>query len=172
MRLRILASTTLALSAVAVAACSGAVPTPTPAAPQITAAPPTDAATTTPSSPTSSVAGPSGATIEAMSVGGMGTILVAGSNGMTVYTFAKDVKGSGTSACTGGCIARWPALTVTAGTKPIAGSGVTGSLGTIKRSDDGTLQVTYNGLPLYFFTGDSAPGDTNGVYPSWEAVKL
>ena len=99
----------------------------------------------------------------------MGTILV-GATGMTVYTFAKDVKGSGTSACTGTCIARWPALTVPAGTKPVAGSGATGTLGTIKRSDDGTLQVTYNGLPLYFFSGDSAPGDTFGVYTNWAAV--
>ena len=36
---------------------------------------------------------------------------------------------------------------------------------------DGTLQVTYNGLPLYFFKNDQAPGDANGVYENWEAVK-
>ena len=40
---------------------------------------------------------------------------------------------------------------------------MTGKLGTITR-DDGTLQVTYNGLPLYFFKNDKAPGDANGVY--------
>ena len=35
-----------------------------------------------------------------------------------------------------------------------------------------SLQVTYNGLPLYFFSGDSAPGDANGIYPGWQAVVL
>ena len=35
----------------------------------------------------------------------------------------------------------------------------------------GTIQVTYNGLPLYFFSGDKAPGDSKGVYTNWEAVK-
>ena len=33
-------------------------------------------------------------------------------------------------------------------------------------------QVTYNGKPLYFFSKDTAPGDTNGIYPNWEAVVL
>ncbi len=89
---------------------------------------------------------------------------------MTVYTFTKDAKDSGTSACTGGCITKWPALTVAAGETPKGGTGVSGTLATITR-DDGTLQVTYNGLPLYFFANDKAPGDANGVYENWEAVK-
>jgi predicted lipoprotein with Yx(FWY)xxD motif len=46
---------------------------------------------------------------------------------------------------------------------------VTGTLATITR-DDGSLQVTYNGLPLYFFSGDQAAGDAKGVYTNWEAV--
>lgn len=148
------------------AACSsgtGATSAPTTAA----------AATTAPSAAASagSSAAASGATVEAKPVGSIGTVLVAGSNGMTVYTFTKDVKDSGTSACTGGCIAKWPALTVAAGATPAAGDGVTGKLATITRPDDGTLQVTYNGLPLYFFANDKAPGDANGVYENWEAVK-
>ena len=97
-------------------------------------------------------------------------MLVAGSNGLTVYNFTKDTKDSGKSACSGACLETWPALTVPAGGTPTAGAGVTGKLGTITR-DDGTLQVTYNGLPLYFFKNDKAPGDTNGVYENWEAVK-
>jgi predicted lipoprotein with Yx(FWY)xxD motif len=44
-------------------------------------------------------------------------------------------------------------------------------LGTFTRTDNGTLQVTYNGLPLYFYSGDRAPGDTNGNYPGWNPVK-
>jgi len=112
----------------------------------------------------------SGATVEAKPVGSIGTVLVAGANGMTVYNFTKDVKDSGSSNCTGSCITTWPALTVASGAKPSAGAGVSGKLGTIKR-DDGTTQVTYNGLPLYFFANDHAPGDANGVYQFWEAVK-
>ena len=89
---------------------------------------------------------------------------------MTVYIFTKDVKDSGKSACSGDCLATWPALTVAAGATPTGGTGVTGKLGTITR-DDGTLQVTYNGLPLYYFKNDKAPGDANGIYTGWEAVK-
>jgi predicted lipoprotein with Yx(FWY)xxD motif len=110
------------------------------------------------------------ATVIAKAIGSQ-TVLVAGSNGMTVYTFTNDTSGSGKSACSGGCLTKWPALTVAAGTAPTAGDGVTGALATITRADDGTLQVTYNGLPLYFFSGDKAPGDTNGSYPNWNLVK-
>jgi predicted lipoprotein with Yx(FWY)xxD motif len=42
-----------------------------------------------------------------------------------------------------------------------AGAGVTGKLGTIKRSD-GSTQATYNGHPLYTYVGDSAPGQAKG----------
>ena len=104
----------------------------------------------------------------AKAAGGSGTVLVAGSNGMTVYTFSSDTANSGKSACSGGCATTWPAVTAT-GT-PTAGDGAKGTLGTIKR-DDGSTQVTYNGLPLYFFSGDHAPGDTNGSYPGWNLVK-
>jgi predicted lipoprotein with Yx(FWY)xxD motif len=111
-----------------------------------------------------------GSTVEATPVGSIGTVLVAGSNKMTVYIFTQDVKDSGKSACSGDCLKAWPALTVPAGGTPTGGTGVTGTLGTITR-DDGTLQVTYNGLPLYFFANDKAPGDAAGVYENWEAVK-
>jgi len=105
-------------------------------------------------------------------IGAHGMLLVASSNGMTVYTFDKDVAGSGTSVCTGGCLTTWPALTVAAGATPSGGAGVTGTLGTITRSDTGVAQVTYDGKPLYFFAHDTAPGDTNGIYPNWQAVVL
>lgn len=118
----------------------------------------------------SSAAAASGTTVEAKTAGSAGTVLVAGSNGMTVYTFSMDTANSGTSNCTGGCASTWPPLTVSAGTTPTAGPGVSGKLGTIKLAD-GSMQVTYNGLPLYFFHGDSAPGDTNGHYTNWNLVK-
>ena len=110
------------------------------------------------------------AVVKARSLGGSGTVLVAGSNGMTVYKYRADVAGSGKSACNGGCATSWPPLTVPRGTSLTDGSGASGKLATIRRSD-GTLQVTYNGHPLYFFAGDSAPGDVNGVYGSWNTVK-
>ena len=158
--------------ALVLAACGGGATTaptfaPATTAPTTAAASPTAAPTEAPSPTTAS----SGETVEATSVGTLGTVLVAGSNGMTVYTFAKDVKDSGKSACTGGCLTTWPALTVPDGVTPTGGTGVTGKLGVIERADDGTYQVTYNGLPLYFFANDKAPGDANGVYTNWAAVK-
>jgi len=103
---------------------------------------------------------------------GHGTLLVATSNQMTLYTFDNDVAGSGVSACTGTCLVNWPALTIAAGDTPTGGAGVTGTLGTITRTDNGARQVTYNGLPLYFFIGDTAPGNTAGIYPGWRAITL
>jgi len=88
----------------------------------------------------------------------LGDILVD-SKGMTLYQFAKDQ--ANVSNCNGGCAAAWPPLVVAAGQNPTVGDGITGKLGVITRQD-GSLQVTYNGLPLYFFASDSKPGDTNG----------
>ncbi len=157
MRTRTISLAATLFAAIVVAGCSSAGTTTAP-----TQAPATQA-------PASSAAG--GATVLAKAVGSAGTVLVAGTNGMTVYTFSKDTKDSGTSACTGGCLTTWPALTVAAGATPTMGDGVAGKLGTITRTDDGTLQVTYDGLPLYFFSGDAAPGDAKGVYTNWSAVQ-
>jgi len=88
----------------------------------------------------------------------LGTFLT-GPNGKTLYTHAGD--STNTSTCTGGCLTAWPALTVASGQHPTAGSGVTGTLGTFSRSDGG-VQVTYNGLPLYYWQGDTKAGDTTG----------
>jgi predicted lipoprotein with Yx(FWY)xxD motif len=81
-------------------------------------------------------------------------------NGMTLYVFMRDTPGSGTSACSGGCAGTWPAFQPPAGDLTLP-DGVSGTLDTITR-DDGTLQVTYNGSPLYYFSRDMNPGDTNG----------
>jgi predicted lipoprotein with Yx(FWY)xxD motif len=81
--------------------------------------------------------------------------------GLTLYRYTPD--GTGKSVCNGGCATAWPPLTVPAGTTEVSGASAieSGSLGTITRSD-GTLQVTYKGMPLYTYTGDMAPGQTNG----------
>lgn len=109
-------------------------------------------------------------TLATMTISGHGVVLVAGSNSMTLYHFAQDVAGSGTSACTGSCISTWPPLTVSAGITPGAGAGITGQVGTITRTDGHGVQVTYNGKPLHFFSGDTKPGDANGNYPGWSVV--
>src|SRR5207248_8840370 len=104
----------------------------------------------------------------AQNVGTMGTILVAASNSHTVYTFDSDSPG--VSRCSGGCATTWPPVTIAAGATPTGGPGATGQLGTITRGD-GSLQVTYKGMPLYFFHSDSKPGDTKGNYIGWSLVK-
>jgi predicted lipoprotein with Yx(FWY)xxD motif len=91
---------------------------------------------------------------------GVGKVLVD-AEGMTLYYFQKDQKGSGKSKCETACAAAWPPLTT--GGEPEAMSGVNASmLGTIERSD-GTTQVTYAGWPLYTFVEDKKPGEDNGT---------
>jgi predicted lipoprotein with Yx(FWY)xxD motif len=90
-----------------------------------------------------------------------GTILVDG-DGYSLYIFMADTQNGDSSACgdDDGCTAEWPPV-ISQGS-PIAGEGVDSSmLGTITR-DDGSIQVTYNGWPLYRFHDDTAAGDTNG----------
>ena len=88
-----------------------------------------------------------------------GSILVDG-QGRSLYLFTNDTQNSGASTCTGDCLTNWPPLLSTEA--PTAGDGVDAAkLGTITR-DDGTTQVTYNGWPLYLYSGDTAPGDVTG----------
>ena len=96
------------------------------------------------------------ATVSATSTS-LGMILVDG-GGRTLYLFAKDQPNQ--SACDGACVAAWPVDQSSGAAK--AGRGVTASmLGTIKRGDN-TTQVTYNQHPLYYYSGDSQPGQHNG----------
>ena len=90
--------------------------------------------------------------------GDLGSVLV-GPNGHTLYVFAQDE--AELSNCTGGCIENWPPLLVAQGMGPTADETVEGELGVFE-GDDGGRQVIYNGAPLYFFAGDSAPNQTNG----------
>lgn len=84
---------------------------------------------------------------------------LAAANGFTVYKFDQDSEG--VSNCSGGCADSWPPLTVGEHDRLAASAGIEGELGTIER-EDGSLQVTYNGWPLYFFASDTAAGDTTG----------
>ncbi len=99
-----------------------------------------------------------GATVGTAGAGALGTFLT-GAGGRTLYILTKDSPG--TSTCSGGCASIWPPFTVSGGAAPGAGTGVTGTLATISRPD-GSVQVTYEGMPLYYYSGDSAAGQTNG----------
>jgi predicted lipoprotein with Yx(FWY)xxD motif len=85
--------------------------------------------------------------------------VVVDAKGMTVYVFDKDVAGSGSSACTGDCAKLWVA--VPAASDQPAAVGITAPVAVIS-GPGGGKQITVGGLPVYTYTGDKAPGDTNG----------
>jgi predicted lipoprotein with Yx(FWY)xxD motif/plastocyanin len=139
--------------AMAVAACSPqTTAAPTQAPPQAPAATQVTAATQAPAANSSS-----GPTVKVGQSGSLGTFLVD-AKGMTLYLFLKDTPN--TSNCYDACAQNWPPL-LTSGS-PVAGDGLDAAkLGTTARTD-GTMQVTYNGWPLYYFAADKQAGDTNG----------
>ncbi len=81
--------------------------------------------------------------------------VLTGANGMTLYTFDKDVAGSAKSVCNGPCAANWPPLIATEADSPA------GDFTVITR-DDGKRQWAFKGKPLYFWAKDSKPGDKTG----------
>lgn len=84
---------------------------------------------------------------------------LVGPDGLTLYTFAHDDDGE--STCYDACAEEWPPLIVEQGSQPAVGEGVPGQVGTVAR-EDGSLQVTYNGWPLYYYHEDEQPGQANG----------
>jgi predicted lipoprotein with Yx(FWY)xxD motif len=96
-------------------------------------------------------------TVNTGTASGVGTVLVD-AHGLTLYHW----KGETTTSlqCTGSCLGTWLPLLLKTSGGPTGGSNVTGQLATFTRTE-GT-QVTYNGAPLYTYTGDSAPGQANG----------
>ncbi|NUP73942.1 MAG: hypothetical protein HOQ07_04735 [Sinomonas sp.] len=111
------------------------------------------AASSSSSSPSSSE---EAETLKTSTVGGH-TIVVDG-DGHTVYFYTRDNAGTTTSACTGGCVALWPAVTSAGAPKT---EGVTGKIGSIKTAE-GKQQITINGMPIYYYAKDTAPGQVNG----------
>ena len=94
-----------------------------------------------------------GTTVTEKTIGGQQVLV--DSQGMTLYWFAIDT--SGKSNCSGSCATYWPPVK-----GPLtAGSGVTGTLATITRSD-GSTQATYDGHPLYTYIGDKSAGQNSG----------
>jgi predicted lipoprotein with Yx(FWY)xxD motif len=100
----------------------------------------------------------SGSTVAARQVPGVGTALTDAA-GKTLY-FA-DQETDGTVHCVDACLRFWSPLTVSAGVTPTSGGGVTGAVSTVHRSD-GSVQVTYDGKPLYTFVQDNGPGSASG----------
>ena len=100
-------------------------------------------------------AAPAGASgsLSTMKVGS--ATLLTNSKGFTLYWFVPDT--STTSKCDASCIKYWPPVPGPAS----AGSGVTGTLGVITRSN-GAKQATWNGHPLYTYVGDTTPGMAKG----------
>lgn len=146
----------LAAAAMAAAACSSASSSSTPAAAGATA---TSLAPPTSPSPAASSPAASGLALALKTESGRLGIWLTNSSGRALYVFTKD-KGS-TSECYGACATAWPPLLATG---PVTISGkftVPADLGTTTRTD-GTKQVTYGGHPLYYFAGDTSPGQTKG----------
>jgi predicted lipoprotein with Yx(FWY)xxD motif len=135
-------------AALLVAACSSAASSSSAAAP---------AATPAGASSSSSSASAAGGTVIETASSSAGTFLTNGS-GRAVYLWVKDT--GDTSTCSGACAGAWPPVTTT-GSATASGGAKASDLGTITRSD-GTKQVTYDGHPLYYFSGDSGPGTASG----------
>ncbi len=97
-------------------------------------------------------------------------IYLVDENGISLYYFALDVPGNGTSACSGNCSQLWPPFyTENIVVNPPLSAA---DFGTITRTD-GTKQTTYGGWPLYYYSGDKGVGQTNGenVADLWWVVK-
>jgi len=141
--------------ALAATACSsGSSTSSTPAAPASSAT----AQASSPAAPAGASSSGAAAMIKLASVSSIPGKFLVDAQGRSMYLFEADK--SGTSTCTGACAAAWPPVTVSG--SPQAGSGVDQALlGSVKR-DDGTMQLTYNHHPLYYFAADSSAGMVTG----------
>jgi predicted lipoprotein with Yx(FWY)xxD motif len=108
--------------------------------------------------PAAAAQAPSAITLASTNDPALGAYLT-GQNGMTLYVLTKD--GADMSTCSGSCATNWPPLAVAAGAAITGPGGATGAFAMITRAD-GTIQVTYNHMPLYYYSGDSKAGDTMG----------
>jgi predicted lipoprotein with Yx(FWY)xxD motif len=120
-----------------------------------TAMPPTAMPST--QAPAATSAPVMGTTVSVGKTDALGSFLVD-DKGMTLYLFTKDTPN--TSNCYDKCAASWPPLVTTG--NPVAGDGVDASKLSTTMRTDGTVQVTYNGWPLYYYAKDKAAGDVTG----------
>lgn len=139
---------------------------------ETTQTPPAETTTSTTSATTTAPTTVAGATEIVVTEGELGTYLTD-ADGNTLYLFLPDAAG-GESTCYDACEASWPPVG-----EVVAGDGVDEALVGTTTRNDGSVQATYGGWPLYYFAADSAPGDVNGqgindvwfvVSPAGEAV--
>ena len=158
-RTRTLFGTFVLAAAFAVGACSSAAtPSPSVAAPSV--APSVSNPSSAPSVVAPSTAAGAPVEIDVATSGTLGKY-ITGANGLTLYSYKPDAAATGKSTCNGQCAANWPPAIVGAASDATAGAGVTGAIATVTR-DDGTIQVTYKGVPVYYYKGDAKAGDTSG----------
>ena len=132
-----------------------------------TAAASSSPATTTSAAPSQGAS--SASVIKTASNATLGATVLTDAHGMTLYRLSGER--SGKFICTSaGCLQVWHPVSVSAATSP---AGSVGSLGTVTRPD-GTVQVTYKGMPLYTFVQDQQPGQAKGEglkdVGTWNAV--
>lgn len=89
-------------------------------------------------------------------VGGTAKTVLVTAAGLTLYYRTTDTA---SAVCSGGCAGAWPPLIAGSGA-PTSTATLAGKLATL--TDANGMQVTYNGHPLYRYSGDAKPGDTNG----------
>ena len=97
-------------------------------------------------------------TVETQQVPNLGAV-VASSSGLTLYHLKTETNGK--IECTGSCVSVWPPLLAPSNGNATKGTGLSGKLGTVTRPDGG-VQLTYDGMPLYEYSGDSSAGQANG----------
>jgi len=109
-----------------------------------------------------------GVTVGSESLTGIGKVL-DNSRGFTLYHLTKEQNGQ--IQCTGSCVGVWPPLMANGATVPSSMAGLPGTFGTIARPEGG-MQVTYDGMPLYTYSGDTGPHQSNGqgIQGVWFAV--
>ena len=92
--------------------------------------------------------------------------MLVGANGMTLYTFDRDIANAGKSACNGPCATLWPPLMAAASDQP-------GGAWSVVVRDDGARQWAYKGKPVYFYEKDKQAGDRTGdnFKDVWHTVK-
>jgi predicted lipoprotein with Yx(FWY)xxD motif len=146
------------LFAMIVAACGNATSTTTGASSGST-----PAATTSTSSSSNAVIQTATATL-----GGKSATILTNDKGFTLYYLNKDTATK--VACSGGCAKLWPPLLQTGSGSPTGPSSLSGTLSVASTANGD--QIEYNGHPLYTYSGDTAPGQTNGegFHGVWFAV--